>query len=107
MYHQQGDVILTKVAQLPKTAKKLNADKIVLALGEATGHSHTALAPAEGYEMNGITFIVVPEGTVGQVRHQTHNPIFLSPGIWRVGAEENGGVREYNHFEEEHQAVRD
>ena len=114
--YQQGDVLLvsvTKQLELYIKSKLLLPDypgirgwdengKIILALGEATGHHHR-------FELNkldpGVTvsafhnrYTIVPtcfiiEGGNATLYHEEHNPISVPPGFYRRTI-----VREFDHI---------
>lgn len=93
----QGDVMFTRVAKAPKAAQpvEMPGDRIVLALGEATGHHHS-LPKARGValleapertkedELLNVRFLQIMEGATATITHQEHGPITLTPGTWRV-----------------------
>lgn len=94
--YRQGDVLLKQVAQLPaETTPVENAERIVLAYGEATGHAHTVgAAAAEEFtlaEAAGVVrrFLKVVGNAV--VTHEEHAAILLPPGIYEIVAQ-----REYS-----------
>jgi hypothetical protein len=78
------------------------------ALGEVTGHHHSAVIEKEGGVPN-LTLYEDGDGIFwcsvnreSEVTHQEHGTITLSPGNYRVGI-----VREYDPFEKEIRDVRD
>ena len=78
---RQGDVLLVRVKSIPATAKKQNPIKgrIVLALGEVTGHSHTVDADAADWWKDGDTdYVAVTEAT--PATHQEHGPLPMETG---------------------------
>jgi hypothetical protein len=99
-FYQQGDVLLVP-SKIPPQAKKV--DDPVLAHGEATGHAH---------RLHGDGFTVFEHPTTKKkhlrivrttaLRHEEHKEIALPPGEYEVG-----GVREYDHFDEEARQVVD
>jgi len=98
-YLQNGDILIKKVASIPKEAKKIKTN--IVMEGEHTGHAHRL-------EGGGFTLYVVEdnkylevEGRV-TIRHEEHLPIEIPPGRYKIDR-----VREYDHFEEEARAVRD
>lgn len=97
---QQGDVLMERVDNMPRKAKKLNHR--TLREGEATGHAHRAVAEdvtlfiGEG----NVLYMNAPTGTT--VVHEEHNAIEVPPGTYRVS-----GVQEYDHFLEETRDVLD
>lgn len=95
LHGQQGDVLLFQVDELPSDAKLVQKNtktrtggKIILALGEATGHHHyiedddSAVAVLESG--SGDLFLQVKKDTT--LIHQTHGPVPLKEGqTIRVG----------------------
>jgi hypothetical protein len=78
---RQGDVLLRRVSQIPPNAtpEPPQRGKIVLALGEVTGHSHTIDADAADWWKDGEEqYVHVTQPT--EVRHQEHGPLGLAPG---------------------------
>jgi|TARA_Y100000310_G_scaffold221960_1_gene223589 hypothetical protein len=99
MLTQQGDVLMTKVDEIPSGLKP-KADQVV-AEGEATGHRH--VARGDGLvvlEADDTMYIDAPNG--GIVVHEEHDVVTLSPGKF-----ERRIVQEYDHFAEETREVRD
>lgn len=89
---RQGDVLIKSVdegAEILKAklteVEKLNG-KVVLALGETTGHMHQLLeADATMYLPEGVTnvkLINVPSG--GTLVHDEHKTVILPPGKYEV-----------------------
>lgn len=93
MYVQQGDVLFFSTDALPEGAKKV--DDLVIARGEATGHSHrfAKTSTAQMFMHDGTMFAVV--GAPSPVVHEEHATVTLAPGVWQVGR-----VREFDPFEE-------
>lgn len=92
--YRQGDVLLVKINAIPEGAKLLeNKERITIAWGEATGHSHALLSEhATAYEWQGDLLIEVKQTT--QLTHGTHSgthtptdfdhyPITLEPGVYK------------------------
>ncbi|HEY9759144.1 MAG TPA: hypothetical protein V6C97_28515 [Oculatellaceae cyanobacterium] len=84
-HYRQGDVVLVEIEDLPEGAsEELVSDDIVLALGEATGHSHRLRVP------EGATLYAVGDSNVVQLKkpgnlvHEEHDAISLAPGFYRV-----------------------
>lgn len=79
---RHGDVILMEVEGLPPDAKRRN--HLVLAFGEATGHSHRIKesGAAELYEAAGQTYLKVI-AQVATLVHDEHAAIPLSTGTYR------------------------
>ena len=102
--YRQGDVLLVKVREMPRSAGKLVTpnDRIVLAYGEVTGHAHAiypeveerepGVAPKEGqhipklkaklWDAGAERYLQVLEKTA--LRHEEHTPIELDKGVYRV-----------------------
>ena len=100
MMNQQGDVLMFRVEEIPKGAKKLN--HCVLMEGELTGHAHRV---SEGiaylFEHGSTKYLqVVSEKAV--VTHEEHHAQTLDKGIYKIGQ-----VKEYDHFLEESRFVAD
>jgi hypothetical protein len=82
---RQGDVMLIRVAGLPDYAipRPPAGDRWVLAEGEATGHTHSVAADAaQLLDQGGVTYLRVHQTC--RLEHQEHEPIPLSPGLYRV-----------------------
>lgn len=101
---QQGDVLCFKMASMPKGIKK--SENNVIALGEATGHSHR-ISPNDGATVamfeteSGEKWCEVSGGTATIV-HEEHGPQTIEEGVWRFGI-----VKEYDPFLEETRSVID
>lgn len=87
MIVRQGDVLLRRVASLPKSAqvaeKKDQAGnrRIVLAYGEVTGHAHAI------YDLDSVDVFVTSTGMMylkvskdAALQHEEHGTITLPPG---------------------------
>lgn len=103
---QQGDVLWYPVNRLPekKKRKQQKDGLITFALGEATGHHHSAVAEAglDLYEdRHGTLWCSVPEGGA-TVKHQEHKPVNLVEGNYRIGI-----VQEVDHLADEIRQVQD
>ena len=83
---RQGDVLLVKVASLPKvTAAKLESGDIILAHGEVTGHAHRIVAPKKKallWDAGAERFLQVMETVC--LSHEEHKAATIEPGIYRV-----------------------
>ena len=83
---RQGDVLLTKISFLPEGLKKKEYEKkIILAIGEATGHHHSVevTETTESFvDEAGILYLKFDEQTI--LEHQEHAPITLPEGIYIV-----------------------
>lgn len=96
---QQGDVIIRKVDYAVEGEK---LDHLVLAEGEATGHSHQI---TEGLGqlimMDKIMHLQIFSETA-KLRHEEHNEVIIPKGDYKIGI-----VREYDPFEDEIRQVKD
>jgi hypothetical protein len=89
---RQGDVMLVRINALPVGAKKMRVggDRIILALGEATGHHHS-ISKKKGrlYEVPGTqpgtqATIVEVAAALAELEHQEHDALPLPRGFYRV-----------------------
>jgi hypothetical protein len=84
---RQGDVMLVRIDALPGGVKKMRVrgDRIILALGEATGHHHS-IAKKKGrlYEVPGQATIVEVATALAELEHQEHDALPLPRGFYRV-----------------------
>lgn len=83
MQYRQGDVLISDCSEMPSDAVRIEG--VVVAVGEATGHSHTfddprAVTLFQG--RNGDLFARVTEPVA--LRHEEHGPIQFRPGILRI-----------------------
>lgn len=84
--YRQGDVLLIRVDAPPAGARKRDrrGERIVLALGEATGHAHAVEdLHVEAYERDGQLYLRIPNEPA-LLRHEEHAPIELPPGSYEV-----------------------
>lgn len=82
---RQGDIFLDQIAEIPKAAKaEAPAERVVLALGEATGHAHAFYG--RGVTMfradDGGVFIDVKEPS--DLKHEEHKTVRVPKGKYRV-----------------------
>ncbi len=97
--YQQGDVIISRIKEIPEGAKKL--DTLVLREGETTGHAHKVTrGNATLYEQDGTLYLRVL--TPAEVQHEEHHPQIIPPGDYKIPI-----TREYDHFSEEAREVID
>lgn len=87
VHYRQGDVLLLKVDDMPPDVVPVEPDnnRVILAYGEVTGHAHalsTATTTLFQQQNTGDRFLQVkaPSALV----HEEHNPIDLSPGVYKV-----------------------
>lgn len=90
---RHGDVLVEKIAALPKDAEKQT--HLVLAEGEITGHTHRIeeAASAEMYLSGGEMYLRVVAARATLV-HQEHGPIVLEQGVYRVWRQREYSPRE-------------
>lgn|SRR5689334_11571405 len=91
--YRQGDVLIVPVAESAaagaaaqwQPARRDGRGRMVLALGEVTGHAHAIAAPGtlrhEPHPANAMV-LHLPEG--GRLVHEEHAPITLPKGWYRV-----------------------
>ena len=84
---RQGDVLLFKVAELPKGAKDVTPDKgdVILAHGEVTGHAHrikkTEFPSARIFDLGAERYLQIAEKVA--LTHEEHTAVFLEAGVYR------------------------
>ncbi|HIB31995.1 MAG TPA: hypothetical protein EYO45_02650 [Candidatus Marinimicrobia bacterium] len=126
--YQQGDVLLVAVSKPLesniKTECKIEKGgdkegKVILALGEATGHHHrfelNKLDPGvtvstvheryggyggSGYRRDASYYLI--EGGPATLYHEEHNPLTVPPGLYRRTI-----IREYDHISQSSREVWD
>ncbi len=83
MLFRHGDVLIAAVEEIPQDAKK--EQKLILAHGEITGHTHRIEDPttAEMFGHEGLLYIRVI-GESARVIHEEHKPIELPRGTYKV-----------------------
>ncbi|MEU8592054.1 hypothetical protein AB0C59_34560 [Streptomyces sp. NPDC048664] len=91
--YRQGDVLIVPVAQtaaapeadrLPRQPRDARG-RLVLALGEVTGHAHAVVGPGTLFRAVGpfsAAYLHLPDG--GRVVHEEHAAIPLPKGWYRV-----------------------
>src|SRR5262245_1122853 len=90
--YRQGDVLVEKIAALPKGCKEVKAGRCVLALGEVTGHAHEVLDAImyEGSDgkfylrVDAPTDLVHTSARFGLELSGDHGTVALEPGIYEV-----------------------
>jgi hypothetical protein len=80
MQHRQGDVLFTKIAELPEETLVQRTGHIIVE-GEATGHAHRLTV---GVILEGRTGIYLKTDQPTEVVHEEHHTIQLEPGYWQV-----------------------
>ena len=85
---RQGDVMLFKVAELPKGAVAVKTDgDVILAHGEVTGHAHrikreqTEKPSARLFDVGAERYLQIAERVA--LTHEEHSAIFLEAGVYR------------------------
>lgn len=97
---QQGDCILEYVAKLPKEAKKVAFNGIVLKGEGVNTHELTDLSTVETYEVDGALYLSLSASNT--LKHQEHGVETLTPGIIKRRIE-----REWDYESEEVRNTRD
>lgn len=105
MWGFQGDVIVEKVNELPKGARRV--DNPILAKGEATGHAHKVdLAEVEVWMDERDNIYTIPKTDAGfTITHEEHNAVEVP-----LKKNEVGRVfiqREADPFSDETRQIRD
>mgnify|MGYP001479951267 CR=1 FL=1 len=91
--YRQGDILIIPIPEekVPAASRDLPAaprddqGRIVLALGETTGHAHAIAAPGELLgtpDPENPAYLHLPRG--GRLVHEEHAPITLPKGWFRV-----------------------
>lgn len=83
---RQGDVFVRRIAEVPKTAKKVKRNgRIVLAYGEVTGHAHAIAEDwvTELQDEANRRYIQVAKKSATLV-HEEHSTHVLEPGVYHV-----------------------
>lgn len=85
----QGDVYI-KACKLPENCKSVDAEKdgkVILALGEQTGHHHRFeqdnVQMFHANDNSGRRFIVISENPA-TLYHEEHAPIEFAPGTYEI-----------------------
>lgn len=99
---QQGDVILTRLSEMPEGVQVLKAKKrCVIAEGEHTGHAHVIEDDdAQLIQIGERMLLKLAKGAI--VQHEEHKAIKLSPGIWEIGR-----VKEFDYLSQMTRQVMD
>jgi len=80
--YRQGDVLLKEIRAIPENAKPVN--DLVLALGEATGHSHRLSGKTVQVFQGSDGKKFVRAGTETVLVHDEHKHIPLMEGLYEV-----------------------
>ena len=90
---RQGDVLIREVRKIPAGFRPVKTDgRVVLALGEATGHAHAFndsrvvyfREDGAGAGLIGRAFISVGPGAPAELRHEEHSTVMVPPGTYQV-----------------------
>ena len=86
--YRQGDVLLCGVEGIPLTATPIpsNGNRVIVALGELTGHAHTFAAKEVRLfrdEPSGRSFLAIAEDGSALV-HEEHDPIHVPEGRYEL-----------------------
>lgn len=100
--YRQGDVLIESTsANVPSSATEIAMQgRVVLALGEVTGHAHAIYPtvgkplPAKLWDAGAERYLQVLERCT--LRHEEHAAITLEPGTYRVSKFGIGTQREYS-----------
>jgi hypothetical protein len=81
--YRHGDVLIAAIESIPSDA--IRRPSVVLARGEATGHSHRIEDPrsAEVFDLGGEGYLRVTSDSARLV-HDEHDAITLPRGLYRV-----------------------
>ena len=86
--YRQGDILLVCATSLPPKAKPLPRDarhRVVLALGETTGHAHALLdRDVTLYETEDAARFLDIRRAAATLVHEEHGAITVPPGVYRV-----------------------
>lgn len=87
--YRQGDVLLVQVQALPPEHEAVprESGRIVLAHGEATGHTHAIRDPAAelGQERRSARrFLLIHGGRPVDLLHEEHSTLRVAPGLYEV-----------------------
>ena len=100
--NQQGDVLLKRVAEVPRGAKEISRQngRIIVMHGE-NGHTHAIDdVDAMFYEKDGKNYLLATKSV--RLVHEEHHTQIVESGIWEIGQ-----VKEYDYFQEMERTVRD
>jgi hypothetical protein len=86
--YRQGDVLLCAIDAIPLGAKPVSreGDRVVVALGELTGHAHAFAATCVRMlreKPSGRSFLVIGEGGA-PLCHEEHDPILVPEGSYEL-----------------------
>lgn len=88
--YRQGDVLLTRLSAEPKIEKEVARNRVILALGETSGHAHVidgAVAEFVTKDGERVVWLEAPEElrhVAGKTLTGEHNSIPLQTGWYAV-----------------------
>jgi hypothetical protein len=86
--YRQGDVLLVEIGRPIRTGSPIDLvdGRIILALGEVTGHAHAIRADDGGARFfegeRNRRYLMLTE--IGRLEHEEHGAIVLEPGWYEV-----------------------
>lgn len=95
MMVRQGDLLIVGVDRIPE--KAVRQRHLVLAEGEATGHTHE-LDAGELYEKDGTLYFRVPEGGKATLNHPEHGPLVFIEGDYKVIRQREYSPKDWNEW---------
>ena len=99
--YRQGDVSILAVKRLPKRAKRVKGEPI-LVRGEITGHAHRLIeGKVRLYQLAGILYLRVLS-EVAKLYHEEHGDVYLPHGDFQINRQ-----REYDWMREGIQGAMD
>lgn len=84
--YRQGDVLIVPAKTVPPGARKIAREqgRVILALGEATGHAHAIeTLGVDLYAARSERYLTVPAGG-GSLVHEEHGAIALPEGTYQI-----------------------
>lgn len=104
---QHGDVLFKRIPELPGglVPAPRRDGKIIVAEGEATGHSHvieSEKATLWALEKDGVTQLYLEVTEPATVTHDEHKPLPIPKGIYEIGR-----VKEYDYLSQMERRVVD
>lgn len=83
---RQGDVLVVEIddEDIPKKAKVLERDRLILARGEATGHHHSIISKGAVMYALGKNLRAMRVQEPVELVHQEHLPIELPAGSYQI-----------------------
>lgn len=83
---RQGDVLLARVRQVPKSARPVRGgrDRVVLARGESTGHAHAIVGGGVQRYVRGDNAYLRVLRDGARLTHEEHDAIQLPRGCYRI-----------------------